>query len=116
MVYSNNLNLKHDFIIHKGGKVEDIAVVYEGIDIIKLRKGNIVLQTSVGEIIEVKPFAYQTINDKQIEIEAEFVLKDKVITYKIGDYNSQYDLIIDPTLIFSTYSGSLPQLGLYCNL
>lgn len=107
MVYSNNLNLKHDFIIHKGGKVEDIAVVYEGIDIIKLRKGNIVLQTSVGEIIEVKPFAYQTINDKQIEIEAEFVLKDKVITYKIGDYNSQYDLIIDPTLIFSTYSGSL---------
>ncbi|MFA7082544.1 MAG: gliding motility-associated C-terminal domain-containing protein [Bacteroidales bacterium] len=107
MIYSNDFNLKHDFIVHKGGRVEDIMLNYEGIDIIKIRKGDIVFQTSVGEIVEVKPFAYQIIDGTQVEISAEFVLKDKTITYKIGNYNPDHDLIIDPTFIFSTYSGSL---------
>lgn len=106
LVYSNENNLKHDFIIHKGGKAEDISLTYDGIDRITIKKGNLILQTSVGEIIEVKPYAYQVIDGKQIEIGAEFNLKNKTITYKINNYNSNYDLIIDPTLIFSTYSGS----------
>ncbi|MFA6807312.1 MAG: PKD domain-containing protein, partial [Bacteroidales bacterium] len=85
----------------------DIMLTYEGIDKVRISKENIVLQTSLGEIVEVKPFAYQIIDNKKIEISAEFVLKDKTIRYKIGNYNTEYDLIIDPTLIFSTYSGSL---------
>ncbi|MFA6199637.1 MAG: gliding motility-associated C-terminal domain-containing protein [Bacteroidales bacterium] len=106
LVYSKEGNIKHDFIIHKGGKVEDISLTYEGIDKISLHNGNIILQTSIGEIVEVKPFAYQEINGQKKEIEAEFILKDKIITYKVKDYNPNYDLIIDPELIFSTYTGS----------
>lgn len=106
LVYSKEGNIKHDFIIHKGGKVEDISLTYEGIDKISLHKNNIILQTSIGEIVEVKPFAYQEINGQKKEIEAEFILKDKIITYKVKDYNPSYDLIIDPELIFSTYTGS----------
>lgn len=106
LVYSKDQDLKHDFIVHKTGKVEDILLSYDGIDKIELEKGNLVIQTSVGKIIEVKPFAYQNIGNQKIEIEAEFILKGKTVTYKIGNYNKEYDLVIDPTLIFSTYSGS----------
>lgn len=106
-VYSNKLNLKHDFIIHKEGSVEDIAIRYEGIDKIKIRKGDIILETSLGEIIELKPYAYQIIDNKEVEIRAEFIIKNKTISYKVNKYNPEYDLIIDPTIIFSSYSGSL---------
>ena len=43
---------------------------------------------------------------KIIEIECAFVLNQDVLTYAIGDYDSDVELIIDPELIFATYSGS----------
>lgn len=106
-IYSENENIKHDFIIKKGGEVEDISLRYIGIDKLRVEEENLVLYTNIGKVMELKPIAFQIINNKKIYISAKFQLsKDKVITYKIGDYNKDYDLVIDPQLIFSTYSGS----------
>jgi gliding motility-associated-like protein len=106
VIYSQGFDLKHDFIVHKGGKVEDIELVYNGIDKISLKEGDLILRTSIGEIIEKKPYAYQQIGGKTREIEVEFRLKGNTITYYIKDYDKDHDLIIDPQLIFSTYTGS----------
>lgn len=106
-IYSKGSNIKHDFILHSGARVEDISLYYEGIEKISLKKGNLILYTSVGQLIEVKPYAYQIIDGNSIEVEADFLLsKNNIISYKIGNYNKDYDLIIDPTLIFSSYTGS----------
>lgn len=104
--YSSNGNFKYDFIIHKGGNVSDIQLDFEGVQKIKLFKENLIIKTSFDKVIEQKPYVYQIIDEVKIEIKASYKIIDNVVTYEVGAYNKNYDLIIDPTVIASTYSGS----------
>ncbi len=114
-LFSENNNIKHEFIVKKGGNIQDIRLRYNGIEKPLLRNGNLVLNTNIGEIIESKPIAYQIIDNKRIDIEVGFrISKDSEITYDIGDYDPSYELIIDPELIFSTYSGSYSDNWGFC--
>ena len=72
-----------------------------------LKAGHLVLETALGNVIEQAPLAYQIIKDQKIEIPCKYVLNENVISFKLlKPYNKKYPLIIDPVLIFSTYSGS----------
>ena len=105
-VYSKNEQVKHEFIVNPNGSVDDIVLEYKGLYDIKLKKDELILKTCLGEIIEEKPYAYQIINGKETPVQVEFSLKDNNVSYKIGNYDKTLPLIIDPALIFSTYSGS----------
>ncbi|MBR5254256.1 MAG: gliding motility-associated C-terminal domain-containing protein [Bacteroidales bacterium] len=105
-IYSKNSQVKHEFIVKPGGAIENIVLEYKGLDNIKLKGDELVMKTCLGEIIEEKPYAFQLIDGKEIEVEVEFVLKDNFLSYKIDNYNKTLPLVIDPALIFSTYSGS----------
>lgn len=99
--------LKYEFHVEPNGNPDQIQIEYEGQEKIKLNKhGNLIVTSDLGEIHEKKPYAYQIKNGKIIEIECVFVLNQDVLTYAVGDYDSDLDLIIDPELIFATYSGS----------
>jgi len=104
-VYSNG-NLKYDFIVKPGGQVNDIQLAYEGIKPKINSNGELVLKTSVGSITEKKPFAYQYIDGEMQKVVCSYSLKNGILQYKVGAYNKNEPLIIDPELIFSTYSGS----------
>lgn len=105
-VYSKNEQVKHEFIVNPNGSVDDIVLEYKGLYDIKLKKDELILKTCLGEIIEEKPYAYQIINGKETPVQVEFSLKDSNVSYIIGNYDKTLPLIIDPALIFSTYSGS----------
>jgi gliding motility-associated-like protein len=105
-IYSKEDNLKHDFIIHKNGRVEDIYIRYKGVDKLKIEKGNLIIKTSIRDIVELKPVAYQIIDGEKVNIEVLFSLEKDIISYKVFSYDRNYDLIIDPELIFSSYTGS----------
>ncbi len=54
-----------------------------------------------------KPYAYQIINDQRRVVPAAFDIDDDVVTFVFPEgYDSNYELVIDPFLIFSSYSGS----------
>lgn len=107
-LYSLGSKLKYDVIVNPGGKVKDIQFLYEGVDNINIdSEGNLHIITSVNEIIEQKPYAYQEINGVKIEVPCQFVLKNNTVSFKLlKSYKKDYPLIIDPTLIFSSFSGS----------
>ncbi|MEZ4923268.1 MAG: gliding motility-associated C-terminal domain-containing protein [Crocinitomicaceae bacterium] len=107
--YEKEAELKYEFIVAPQGDPSQINIHYHGQDKIKKNKdGNIEIFTTLGKIIEQKPFAYQVKNGKIAEIECEFILTEEgQITFQIGDYDKNLDLIIDPVLIFATYSGSV---------
>ena len=111
-VYSAERAMKYDFIVSPGANPSQIMMSYEGLDGVKLEKGNIVMKTSVMDIIELQPYAYQIIDGKEVEVNAEFVLNGerktdgKYISFKLGKYDTTQVLIIDPYLHFSTYTGS----------
>lgn len=103
----NQQYLKYDFIVEPGADPGQIKVEYEGVEELNLVGGNLYVVTSVNEIKEVKPYAYQEIDGRRIAVPCEFHIEDNVLTYHLPKgYNKSYELVIDPTLIFSSYSGS----------
>jgi gliding motility-associated-like protein len=100
--------LKYEFQVAPHADPSQIKIDYHGEDKIKLTNdGSLVIETSLGNLTEQKPYAYQIKNGKIIEVPCEFVLSGKeIISYQIGNYDKSLELIIDPVLIFATYSGS----------
>ncbi|HTN36455.1 MAG TPA: hypothetical protein VL053_05235, partial [Arachidicoccus sp.] len=54
---SDKGHAKYDFIVKPGGDPAHIQLAFEGLDGIKIEKGNLLLQTSVGVIREIQPYA-----------------------------------------------------------
>jgi hypothetical protein len=72
-----------------------------------LQEGVLQIKTSVNTISETRPYTYQTSNGQQKEVASAFVLKDNIIQFDFPKgYNKNLPLVIDPYLVFSTYSGS----------
>ena len=106
IVNTNNAGIKYDYEVKAGADPNLINVFYEGVDGISLKNGKLILKTSLYDIIELKPYTYQIIEGEKVEIKSSYSLKDGVVKFKIGKYNKNEKLIIDPALIFATYSGS----------
>lgn len=105
--YSDRGTLKYDFIVRPGGNVNDIALRYVGADKLSIRNKELVIATSVGELKELAPYTYQFGEAGKNEIRAEYVLKGDVVRFNVKKFDRNTTLIIDPTLIFCSFSGSI---------
>jgi gliding motility-associated-like protein len=108
-VTSEGVSMKYNFTVHTGADPADIQISYEGTDGAALVDGNVVLKTSIGEVTDVKPYAYQLVNGVKQEVSCSFALHGTTVSFQLPDgYDKSNDLIIDPVvhLIFSTFSGS----------
>lgn len=100
-------SLKYNFIVAPGGNPEQIQIFYEGLDKISLEKGALKLTTTINEIVEQRPFAYQWIGGKRVEVPCEFSLNNTILSFHFPrGYTKGVELIIDPVLIFACSSGS----------
>lgn len=104
-VYSNSEDLKYDFIVEPHGNPEEIRLKYTGLNRIEIKNGDLILHTEVGEIIEKKPYSYQIINGKKIEIPSQYILEGDVVKFELGEYDRNFILVIDPKVIAATLSG-----------
>ncbi|HEY9081887.1 MAG TPA: hypothetical protein VIN73_01025, partial [Vicingaceae bacterium] len=105
-IYSTD-NLKYDFIVKAQANANQIKLVYNGQNKLQLKKGQLHVTTSVNTIIEDKPYAYQLINGNKVEVACNYTLENNELGFEFPNgYDKNYDLIIDPTLMFSSLSGS----------
>ncbi|MEI9957545.1 MAG: hypothetical protein WDM90_14900 [Ferruginibacter sp.] len=104
--YTEGGSLKYDLIVHPGGNPDAIAMRYDGADKLEIKNKELVIGTSVGEVKELSPYTYQIVSGKKEVIDCKYILKDNVIRFKISNYSATETLIIDPTLLFSSYTGS----------
>ena len=105
--YSYGGKLKYDFIVHPEADIKALQIQYDGLDSIYLKSGHLILKTLLGNVIEQAPIGYQIVNGSKKNISCKFILKQDILSFKIDEkYDKSIDLIIDPILIFSTYSGS----------
>lgn len=107
-VYSEGSNVKYDFVVSPGADPSEIAVAYTGFETLTIDDtGDLVVSTTVSSIREKKPVAYQFIEGKQVFVPVVYVLKNARINFSFPHgYDPCNELVIDPLLIFSTYSGS----------
>lgn len=101
-------NLKYDFIVRPEADPSQIKIEYCGVDGIEKINSSLIIETNVGLLTEVIPFSYQLDDNNTRQIVAsEYNLQNKATSFSFpNDYDECRTLVIDPLLIFSTYSGS----------
>lgn len=100
-------NIEQQFIVRPGARPSTIQVTYSGIDSLQLDSdGSLIVRTRFGALRETAPRAYQTIGRRTTAVDAQFTLLDeRTYTFTVGSYDPASTLVIDPTLIYSTYLG-----------
>ena len=100
-------NLKYDFIVKAGADPSQIKIEYRGVDGIEKSYDELEIRTVVGSLTELKPFSYQVNEHDKHTVSSEYRLHHNIVSFSFPDgYDECRELIIDPLLIFSTYSGS----------
>ncbi|MBL0357139.1 MAG: PKD domain-containing protein [Chitinophagaceae bacterium] len=106
--YTDQGTLKYDIIVHPGGNINDIALRYDGADKLSVKNKELIIGTSVGDVKELYPYTYQVAKEGRQTLECRYVIDEKTNTvkFKVKDYDPNATLVIDPTLIFCSFTGS----------
>jgi hypothetical protein len=110
--YYDNGILRYDYKAKPGADISMIKFKFDGQDGLRINSnGEIVLNTSIGDITNGKIFAYQMEGENQKEVECKFEQKeDGSIGLRAENYDATKELIIDP-LVYSTFIGGSNQDG-----
>ncbi len=107
---SNGLDFKYNFVCKAGSNPALIKVKYEGAESLSLINNSLKIKTSLNEYIETVPVSYLLSKSGQTEsVAVEMRLNENILEFvNIPEkfHNSGYELVIDPKLVFSTYSGT----------
>lgn len=103
--YSQDDNFKYDFVVAPGGNPNAIRWNVTGTEM-ELVNGELHYKAPFGDVVEWAPVVYQLVNGERIEVPASFKLRKGIASFDIGEYDASLPLIIDPTVVFATFSGS----------
>ncbi|MBC6933227.1 MAG: hypothetical protein DWB57_13220 [Candidatus Brocadia sp.] len=125
--YGNNRQFEYDIIVNPGANPSRIQLSYKGIEDVKItEEGNMEIGLKEGKLIQKKPYVYQEIQGKKVEVDGRFVIRGHrsfsgkvsdnmdarngqgqchIYGFQVASYDKRYPLIIDPILIYSTYLG-----------
>ena len=105
--YTENNQLKYDLIVHPGGNPDNILMKYKGTDRLTLKNGQINIHTSVADVKEMIPRTYEFSKEGNRDLECTYKMgPENTVRFHINNYSPTATLIIDPTLIFSSFTGS----------
>jgi hypothetical protein len=105
--YGKQGQLEHDFEVAPGADPTVVQLSFAGQDKIVLdRNGDLVLRTGAGDSRLHAPVIYQDVDGDRKTIAGKFALRasDRV-GFEIASYDRSRQLVIDPTLSYSSYLG-----------
>ncbi|MFN8290363.1 MAG: PKD domain-containing protein [Chitinophagaceae bacterium] len=104
--YTDNGFLKYDILVKPGGDLSKIALRYDGIDKLQVKNKELYISTSVGELKESSPYTYQASLASRQQVTCKYIVKDNVVRFEARDYDKSATLVIDPLIVFCSFSGS----------
>ena len=107
LIFHKNVSaLKYDFIIAPGGDPYSIQMKYSGQQSLTVRDGRLEIGADFTTMRECIPEAYQIINGRKQIISCEYLLSDSIVGFRFpSGYNPDFELVIDPEVVASTYNG-----------
>ena len=101
-------HLEYDVLLAPRANPARVALRYDGAAGLALdAAGNLVITTTVGTTTELAPRAWQTDAAGQRQaVACRYVLAGHTLTFALGAYDRARALTIDPTVQFSTLTGS----------
>lgn len=106
---SSNGQLSYNFLVLPFADPSQIKFVLSGAESVRISKdGTLVLKHRFGEIRESAPQAWtEDENGNKTKVACYFELKGDTVRFSLYDgYDKNQKLIIDPSLTFSTFTGS----------
>jgi hypothetical protein len=105
--YGNQGQLEYDFVVRPGA---DPACIRLSIPAARKmyvnEQGQLVVQTARGAARWNKPGIYQQASGTRHEVKGKYVLRrGHELSFEVASYDTARPLIIDPTLVYSTYLG-----------
>ena len=109
--YGEQSKLEFDFIIAPESSPVPIDFAFSGAKQLATdASGNLIVSSAAGDVMLHKPVAYQEQNGTRQLVDARFVLKGKnQVSFDLGSYDHSRELVIDPTVTYSTYLGGLAE-------
>ena len=102
----NHHALKYEYIISAHADVSQICVAYDDVSSLKISDGHLIVNTPVSHIVELPPVAYQIVAGDTVFVDCHYKLDKKQVSFQVGAFDADLPLIIDPVVVFSSYSGS----------
>ncbi len=98
--------IEFDFMVKPGSDSGRIALRFDGSKGTRTdASGDLVLSSAAGELRLHKPLAYQQENGHRTYVDVSFSQTADRIGFALGSYDHNRELVIDPTLSYSTYLG-----------
>jgi hypothetical protein len=105
--YGNQRQLEYDFDVAPNADPSQIGLRVTGADKLSINPDGSLKIDGDGRVVTFHaPVAFQTVNGVRREVASRYVLKGcDEIRFAIGDYDRTQPLIIDPTLVYSSFLG-----------
>ncbi|ABF39351.1 cell surface glycoprotein [Candidatus Koribacter versatilis Ellin345] len=105
--YGNQRQLEYDFDVAAGADPSQIGLHIAGADKLSLTAdGALEIHADGRSIVFHAPIAYQQVNGTRHSVASHFVLRGKdEIGFAMDPYDKTRSLVIDPTLVYSSYLG-----------
>ncbi len=109
--YGEQSKLEFDFIVAPESNPAPIDLAFSGAEHVSAdASGNLVVSSASGDVVLHKPVAYQQQNGSRQLVDARFVLKaNNQVSFQLGEFDHSRELVIDPTVTYSTYLGGLAE-------
>jgi hypothetical protein len=107
LYYGNQRQLEYDFVVAPHASAKEIKLHFAGATKLNLNQnGDLEVVAANGEVAFHKPLLYQIKQGQLQPVEGTYTLLARnEVGFKIGTYDQSRNLIIDPTLAYSTYLG-----------
>ncbi len=104
--YGSQGHLEYDFKVAPGADPSQAELQFDGVSKLQLTGGDLILKGSGASVRLQAPRVYQSVAGRQQPVEGRFVLRAASrVGFEIGAYDHTKELVIDPTISYSTYFG-----------
>ena len=98
---------KYNFILRPGADINDIQLSIVGADGVDITSDRVTISTQFGSYSEIMPISYEIEKGEKKSVAMRYVaLNGNRIGFETPLFRNKVTTVIDPEIIFSTYSGS----------
>lgn len=104
--YGSQGRLEYDFKVAAGADPSQAELQFDGATKLELSGGDLILKGTWADVRLQAPRVYQNAAGQQLPVQGRFVLRAaNRVGFEIGAYDRAKELVIDPTISYSTYFG-----------
>jgi hypothetical protein len=105
--YGGPEDLEYDLVVAPGADPDRIRLSISGAAAVSLdSRGDLHFSVAGGEVALRRPAIYQLVGNRRKPVEGGYILKNgKEIGTRVGEYDRSLTLIIDPSVLYSSFLG-----------